>query len=54
MTPPVLLSHRDGGPVVSTLVAAMLRGRLDNVLTYFDHRVTRATCEGMNNRIQAI
>jgi transposase len=35
-------------------VAAMLRGHLSNVLTYFDHRVTSATCEGMNNRIQAL
>jgi transposase len=35
-------------------VAAMLRGRLDNVLTYFDHRVTSATCEGLNNKIQEI
>jgi transposase len=35
-------------------VATMLRGHLGNVLTYFDHRVTSATCEGMNNRIQAI
>lgn len=35
-------------------VAAMLRGHLNNVLTYFDHRITTATCEGMNNRIQAI
>jgi transposase len=35
-------------------VAAMLRGHLSNVLTYFDHRITTATCEGMNNRIQAI
>jgi transposase len=35
-------------------VAAMLRGHLDNVLTYFDHRITNATCEGVNNKIQAI
>jgi transposase len=35
-------------------VAALLRGHLDNVLTYFDHRITNAGCEGMNNRIQAI
>jgi transposase len=35
-------------------VAAMLRGHLGNVLTYFDHRLTNATSEGMNNRIQAI
>ena len=27
---------------------------LANVLTYFDHRITTATCEGVNNKIQAI
>jgi transposase len=35
-------------------VATMLRGHLSNVLTYFDHRITNAASEGMNNRIQAI
>src|SRR5262249_49450312 len=35
-------------------VAAMLRGHLDNVLTYFEHRITTACCEGLNNKIQAI
>jgi transposase len=35
-------------------VATMLRGHLDNVLTYFDHRITTACCEGLNNKIQAI
>jgi transposase len=35
-------------------VATMLRVHLSNVLTYFDHRITTATCEGVNNKIQAI
>jgi transposase len=35
-------------------VAAMLRAHLSNVLTCFDHRITTATCEGVNNKIQAI
>jgi transposase len=35
-------------------VATMLRAHLSNVLTYFDHRITTATCEGVNNKIQAI
>jgi transposase len=35
-------------------VAAMLRGHLSNVLTYFTHRITTAACEGVNNKIQAI
>jgi transposase len=35
-------------------VASMLKGHLDNVLTYFDHRITNAVSEGLNNKIQAI
>jgi len=35
-------------------VAAMLRAHRSNVLTYFDHRITTAACEGVNNKIQAI
>jgi transposase len=35
-------------------VATMLRAHLSNVLTYFDHRITTATCEGVNNKIQQI
>jgi len=35
-------------------VAAMLRAHLSNVLTYFDHRITTAACEGVNNKIQSI
>lgn len=35
-------------------VALMLKGHLDNVLTYFAHRITNAVSEGLNNKIQAI
>jgi transposase len=35
-------------------VARMIRGHLDNVLTYFDHRITNATSEGLNSKIQTI
>jgi transposase len=39
-------------PVVK--VARMLQEHLENVLTYFDHRKTNATCEGLNSKIQTI
>ena len=35
-------------------VARMIHGHLDNVLTYLDHRITTATCEGLNSKIQTI
>ena len=35
-------------------VAKMLRGHLEGLLNYFDHRVTNATAEGFNSRIQSI
>jgi transposase len=35
-------------------VASMLKGHLENVLTYFDHRITNAVSEGLNSKIQAI
>jgi len=35
-------------------VAAMLKGRLENILTYFDSYITNAAAEGFNSRIQAI
>lgn len=35
-------------------VARMLRGRLDNVLTYLKHGVTNAVSEGLNSRIQGV
>lgn len=35
-------------------VAKMLKGRLKNILTWFEHRITNATSEGFNSRIQNI
>ena len=35
-------------------VARMIQTHLDNVLTYFDHRITNATSEGINSKIQTI
>jgi transposase len=35
-------------------VARMIHGHLDNVLTYFDHRITNATSEGLNSKIQTV
>jgi transposase len=45
-------THSRLKPVIA--VARMIRGHLDNVLTYVDHRITTATCEGSNSKIQAI
>jgi transposase len=39
-------------PVIK--VARMIKARLANVLTYCDHRITNATIEGLNSKIQAI
>jgi len=35
-------------------VARMIRDHLENVLTYFDHRVTNAVSEGLNSKIQTV
>ena len=35
-------------------VAAMLKNRLDNILTYCTHRITNATAEGINSKIMAV
>lgn len=35
-------------------VARMLKNRLPRILTYFRHRITNATSEGLNSRIQSI
>jgi transposase len=35
-------------------VAQMIKGHLENVLTYFGHRITTAACEGLNSKIQSI
>ena len=45
-------THSRLAPMVK--VARMIRGHLDNVLTYFDHRITNATSEGLNSKIQAV
>jgi len=35
-------------------LADMLSSHRTNILTYIDHQVTSATCEGLNSAIQAI
>ena len=35
-------------------VAKMIHNHLDNVLTYFDHRITNAVSEGLNSKIQTV
>jgi transposase len=45
-------THSRLEPVVK--VARMIHGHLDNVLTYFDHRITNATSEGLNSKIQTL
>jgi transposase len=45
-------THSRLKPVIK--VARMIRDHLDNVLTYLDHRITTATCEGFNSKIQTI
>jgi transposase len=32
-------------------VARMIQRHLNSVMTYFDHRITNATCEGLNSKI---
>jgi transposase len=45
-------THSRLEPVVK--VARMIHEHLDNVLTYFDHRITNATSEGLNSKIQGV
>jgi transposase len=45
-------THSQLVPMVK--VARMIRGHLDNVLTYFEHRITNATSEGLNSKIQTV
>jgi transposase len=45
-------THSGLKPVVK--VARMINNHLPNVLTYFDHRITNATAEGLNSKIQAV
>jgi hypothetical protein len=35
-------------------VARMLQSHLRGVLDYFDHRITNATCEGLNSKIEGV
>lgn len=35
-------------------VARMLTARLENILTYLNHRITNAVSEGLNSRIQRV
>jgi transposase len=45
-------THSRLKPVVK--VARMLKSHLTNVLTYCDHRITNATSEGLNSKIQTV
>ena len=45
-------THSRQKPVVK--VARMLQSHLRGVLNYFDHRVTNATCEGLNSKIDGV
>jgi transposase len=45
-------THSRLSPVIK--VARMIRAHLDNVLTYFEHRITNATSEGLNSKIQTV
>jgi transposase len=45
-------THSRLDPVVRA--ARTIQGRLDNVFTYFDHRITNALSEGLNSKIQTI
>jgi transposase len=45
-------THSRLAPVIK--VARMLKRNLANVLTYFDHFITNATCEGVNSKVQTI
>lgn len=45
-------THSRLEPVIK--VARMLKSHLHNVMTFFDHRITNATSEGINSKIQTI
>jgi transposase len=45
-------THSRLKPVVRA--ARTIHGHLDNVLTYFDHRITNALSEGLNSKIQTL
>lgn len=35
-------------------VAWMIKNRLDNVVSYAEHRITNAVAEGLNSKIQSL
>jgi len=39
-------------PVIK--VARMIKSHWENVVTYFDHRITNAVSEGLNSKIQTV
>lgn len=45
-------THSRLPPVIK--VARMIKNHIENVLTYFDHRITNAVSEGLNSKIQTI
>jgi transposase len=45
-------THSRLAPVIQ--VARTINNHLENVMTYFDHRITNAVCEGLNSKIQTI
>lgn len=45
-------THSRLKPVIK--VARLIERHLENVLTYFDHRITNAASEGLNSKIQAL
>lgn len=45
-------THSGLQPVID--VARMLKTHLENVLTYFEHRITNAVSEGLNSKIQTV
>lgn len=45
-------THSRMKPVIA--VARMLKTRLPNVMSYFNHRITNAVAEGLNSKIQTI
>lgn len=45
-------SHSQLKPIIRT--AKMIKKHLENILTYFKHKITNAVAEGFNSKIQAI
>jgi transposase len=45
-------THSQLKPVIQA--AKTIKGHLENVLTYFDHRITNAVSEGLNSKIQTV